>query len=779
LPGSLPGKLQRFLEAIPESIKSHPNKRLSQHLQDVWEFCWLLREKLNLPLETELIQIAAITHDIGKAHPQFQTYLSDEAVKKGPPHAAPSAWWALALACDMGIPLTKAFWGAEAVRRHHTGLEDYYEAILPYWASDHAANMWQSNWQSACGLLPKYQTTFELACLPQLPQLFWDIDQDPGLSNWFDLRLLLSVMVAADRMEALGVPFLDFHLLPSMKPVNFSEPEHPINRWRQETQHVTYQNALKKITSPGVYSLTLPTGAGKTHLGLEIASSLTNKFELKTLLYVLPFISIVEQTADTTRECFPQNMILEDHSLRPIHTEEDTNAWQRMIDLFRYWHSPITITTLAQFWEAIYASRANSSMNFHRLANAVILLDEPQTIPPPYWQGLGNMLSFLAEKFGTYFLLMTATQPQIRQYAGRGCEISPEIFHFPEIRHRYQISDLDSTQTLTDLEDLIIKEKLLDGKPQGLIVLNTKKAALAVFDLVQQILDGDLQQNLLFLSAWLTPYRRRKILQNLKELEKNNQPRILISTQVIEAGVDLDFDWVIRDMGPLDAIIQVAGRCNRHHKRDQQGRVYVANLIDEKTNRTFASYIYDSILLNATQEVLLPCNTFDEKKVPDLVKTYYQKILDRLTPAKIVQDLEQGKWGAPPQLYPESMIDQVQLIIEEEEEEEEEANVQVLARSLTETHWTLENLSMKKELIRRLRQFMIEIPRKVIPDIELVCSQTPHEEPLIKEISHSGMYILSKTMICKPGFEEEKPYIYHTIKGFVPPENLVDTTLIF
>ncbi|MDY6868391.1 MAG: CRISPR-associated helicase Cas3', partial [Chloroflexota bacterium] len=524
------------------------------------------------------------------------------------------------------------------------------------------------------------------------------------------------------------------------------------------------KSAMDRIVRPGVYSLTLPTGSGKTYTGLRIAADLAQRLSLSSLIYVLPFISIVDQTASFARQCFNPDEIQEDHSLRPIQFEDGYHPLQHMRAMFRYWHQPVIITTLAQFWEAVFSAPANRTMNFHRLANAVILLDEPQSLAPKYWQGLGELLEYLSDRLGSVFILMTATQPQITQYAGSGGELAPSVYHFPEIRHHYRIDGVDERQTLDDLMALIEDEGLLHDRPAGMVVLNTKKCALAVYDRIHTVADSTLKDHVLFLSAWLTPYRREKLLRRLRELEEQDSPRILVATQVVEAGVDLDFDWVIRDMGPFDSIVQVAGRCNRHQKRAHQGRVYVLNLEDEQTGRSFASYIYDTILLEATREVLRGRTRFDERDVPELIRRYYNAITDRLTPSDIVRQLRVGAWDQPFPLYPEKDVLQMQLIVEETDE------VAGLVNKLENTHWRLATLTQKKALMQKLRQHMIDIPAKYRSSMALVCAQIASNEPLLQDINNGKMVMMSEHLIFNQAGPEGQSYLYHPIKGFIPPD---------
>jgi CRISPR-associated endonuclease/helicase Cas3 len=765
LSGSLPGELRTFLEAVPSDLKSHPGKSLRQHLRGVWALSKALQEHLSLPVNSASLRLAALTHDTGKAHPRFQAYLAGDA--QGIPHAAPSAWWTLALGLNCDLPFHEVIWAAEAVRRHHTGLMDFENGMLLAWNSDDAAANRPEAWAAARNLLPEFPTRFGTEGLPALEDLFWDLDVNPGMDTWLSVRLLYSTLIASDRMHASGIRKLSFPKVPPLKLPHFDKPHSQVNRWRQSVQEACFDRAGQTMKHPGVYSLTLPTGAGKTLTGMRIASDLIQRKNLRSLIYVLPFISIVKQTADTARQSFPPDLIQEDHSLVPLRAEEGYHPWQHMTALFRYWHQPLIITTLAQFWEALFAPRANRTMNFHRLARSVIILDEPQTLPPKYWDALGRILEMLARELGSYLILMTATQPQIAASAGKNREIAPKTYRFPRVRHRYQVCHPDASVSLDALGDLLLDEGLLSGSPSGMLVMNTKASALQVYDLVQSQLAGRDDVPLLLLSAWLTPWHRDKVLKKLITLEKDHSPRILTATQVVEAGVDLDFTWVVRDLGPLDSIIQVAGRCNRHNQLDQPGRVFTTWL-EHENGHPFSSYVYDSVLLAATRDVLSQHHHFDESRVPDMIQAYYRTILNRLTPEDIAGSLARGEWATPPVLYEALPLSYVPLIIEETDQ------VAGLVRTLENTRWSLGNLVKKKELMRRLQQHVIEIPLKVQENLALHCGRLPHDEPLLRPVLGGEMLFLSKKMI---GSGED--HIYDPVRGLVPPKNPQDKTFIW
>mgnify|MGYP000895704532 CR=1 FL=1 len=741
-------KMNTLLGSLLGNKKSHPEKLLIDHLRNVSEFALTLADYQKLDLDTNLLSAITLTHDIGKVHSKFQKLL--DGIGSGINHAKPSAWFTYSV--------TDNVWAAEIVCRHHTGLRNLDDLIAD-WASDHKGNSVIKK------LLPDWPFMLNEDSLIDLQlYLYSTLKYEIEIDHWFNVRLLYSLLIAADRMEAIGITNLHNKKIP-----NFSQPRLPsrserIDAWRQTIKESCLQSA-KEIKKPGVYTLTLPTGAGKTLTGLAIAHDWAQRFQAKSIIYGLPFISIVEQTASVAKDVFGHRNVQEDHSLaygkekeETIDYSKETVAWKKMSTLFRYWREPIVLTTMVHLWEAIFNPRANRSMNFHRLCNAVVILDEPQTISPRFWKGFGQILSYLSQKCNTFFLLMTATQPQIASQQ----ELAPPNTFFPYNRHHYRIVLTDNNETIkkVKVEELpdLLKTHLPVKKHSGLVVVNRKKAAIQAYRALESL---NLKAPILLLSGWVTPYRRRIILRYLKWLAKKGHRHYLAATQVVEAGVDLDFDWVFRDLGPLDSIIQVAGRCNRHSRKEFIGNVLIAELTDNRGLSTWRN-IYDEILIDKTKEAFINQPTFSEQDVGTIVDTYYKKILEGLADIPVFERLAQGQWGEYTKLF------------DDEDEEtnyitvfvEENAKLLPMLNKLEETEWTLEDRDEQKQLIQRIMQYAIEIPKSMVSACRSFCADifTDDDEPIFRPILGGRAWLLRKEAVKKEGG------LYSPVLGFLPPE---------
>ncbi len=672
-PGSLPGDLF-----------SHPDRSLTDHLEGTTSMALELARRFHIPIDISLLEGAAMTHDLEKANPLFQSYLLGRS-RTGVNHACPSSCFSL--------HLTGSLWATEAVRRHHTHMVNAKDSKQFWIAREDSLSEIQGHMSS---VIPSWRRWMSQEDWEDFIDTLWEPAVSEG--DWLTLRSLLSLLVTADRMDAIGVRSLLEEPFPAFSPIDFSvRKPTSVDHWRSEVHDECLQSS-RGITSPGLYTLTLPTGAGKTVTGLEIAYEIASRNGCKSIVYALPFISIIEQNSSVAKELFGIESVQEDHS-QMISGKEGPDddyvysPWDKMSVLFRYWRSPVILTTMVQLWNSIYDPRANSSMDFHRLSRSVVIMDEPQGIPPKFWSGMGKTLDFLSEKLGTYFILMTATQPQI----GEGIEISPKRYHFPNVRHRYKV--LKEKFPLDDLPDLLF-ENLPVAKGSGLVVLNTRKSAIRTYNLLKERLEGDVY----FLSAWMTPIHRRKVLKRIKQAQLSGEPHYLISTQVVEAGVDLDFDWVFRDMGPLDSVVQVAGRCNRHGDPSRMGKVLVAEIIAEN-KVPYCSYVYDDVLLERSRRILRDRGDFDERDIPQIVQAYYGEIMDGISFSPVWEKLQKGLWGPDEkeELIPRDFKG-FKVFVELDQD------IRDILSRLRDDKWTLESLDEKKRLAKIAQQYSIEVP---------------------------------------------------------------------
>ena len=710
--------------------KSHPEKLLKDHLEGVWHKAEEIAMYHGYDELIESLKNICVTHDLAKAHERFQKHLVQKGIKYA--HAEPSS--------IITFMMSKDVFQAELVRRHHSYLEDF-EQIAVFWReldyTDAIKQVSEFAGKEESFYIDEKQWHSSLRILRQI-----EADETNFDSLWLRLRLLYSILITADRLDSIGVDDINFENIQydEEKFERYIEtlPKDELASWRTEIRTETIEN-VDKIEGPGVYTISLPTGAGKTLIGLQSAMKLASKFSLKTIVYVLPFISIVDQNTDVAKNVCDK--VQEDHHLVSMEREtEDLTTLERFVISFRYFKDPLIVTTLAKFWEVLYSPAANDSMSLHRLKDAVVILDEPQSIPAKYWQGFGETLKFLSEKLGTHFILMTATQPMI----AKGEELAPKV-SFPRNRHEYNVSN--EKITLDDMK-VIIDENASYHNRSSLVILNTRKEALKSYVLLRNILG----ENLFFLSAWVIPEERMKRIKKLKELEKLGRRRNLVSTQVIEAGVDLDFDYVFRDMAPFDSIVQAAGRCNRR-MMNEVGRIDIAEIVrEDKSGRSYASYVYDDISLDVTKEILIQRRKFSEMDVQEMLSKYYDQLGKKKYQEGPWYNICKGQWSKFNPLISEIPYEDTVLV-------DTDGTVSEQLYKLESMENTLENLDAKRNVLKKIQNYAITVPRREMQEWENAVNEVFLDQEKKIEFKGNGIWLISKSAIGE---------IYSTEVGFIP-----------
>jgi len=441
------------------------------------------------------------------------------------------------------------------------------------------------------------------------------------VASMLDVRMLFSALVDADFVET------EAHLRPDagrkVGPALQVERDksvlsHYLQRLSGESDASSTVNQLRadllqactgaSARPTGLFTLTAPTGAGKTLSMLSFALNHALVNDLRRIVVVIPYLSIIEQTVEAYRKVFetlrehedPNHYILEDHSLAgtkrgegdsgPEDADMEDEARRTSRLLAENWDAPIVVTTSVQFLESLFANRPSACRKLHRLARSVVLFDEVQTLRVDLVVPTLATLSRLAERYGSTVVFSTATQPAfghlnpaISRYCRRGwepSEIVPQNLNLFERAKRTFVEwpiDLEHSISWVDLSERLAKDS------QALCIVNLKRHALVLY----RELKAKKTEGLLHLSTNMCPAHRRQVLEEVKRRLLEAVPCLLISTQCVEAGVDLDFPTVFRAWGPLEAIAQAAGRCNRNGK-SQVGKVHV--FVPEEENYPDGAY---------------------------------------------------------------------------------------------------------------------------------------------------------------------------------------------
>lgn len=327
----------------------------------------------------------------------------------------------------------------------------------------------------------------------------------------------------------------------------------------------------KSTESPGLFSLTVPTGGGKTLASLAFALDHAIAHGLRRVIYVIPFTSIVEQNAAVFRKAFGDLgdlAVLEHHSAFIDDNTQNVEAKDKLKLAMENWDAPIIVTTAVQFFESLFASRTSSCRKLHNIAGSVVILDEAQTLPLRLLMPCVTVLNELALNYRVSIVLCTATQPALHEPEFVGgfdsvTELAPNLEELFEKFKRVRVSDIGT------LDDEAISDQL-KSHDQILCIVNNRQQARALFESIASF------PGACHLSTFMCAKHRSTVLSNVRQLLKEGKPCRLISTSLIEAGVDVDFPTVLRAKAGLDSIAQAAGRCNREgHRSIQESEVKI------------------------------------------------------------------------------------------------------------------------------------------------------------------------------------------------------------
>ena len=641
-------------KTLPSSkLYSHPDRLLEDHLAGVARLSELFLSEKPSGIQNsiaEVCRVSALCHDLGKSTEYFQHYLLAGANEKEKLKNSSKAQHSLLSAicayfvCK-GVTSNNnllPFFAYLSVRRHHGNLKDIIDEATLYNVDN-------------CRFLEdliehtdrkKFSILVDNLKLSGLP-LSISIDHlrswakdfisetrimkralrqlDKKLDNYLILNLLYSVLLDADKSDAVikDISYftkrqqLNDDLIDKYKSrANFKDS--PINSLRE----MAYQEVMRQpiLANKRIYSLNLPTGLGKTLTSLSFALKLRDKLgQNHRIIYALPFLSIIDQNSQIFESVLKENgikphsnVLLKHHHFSDLYYSIDNGVEFESEEakiFIEGWNSELIITTFMQLFHSLISNQNKSLRKFHRLANSIIILDEIQSIPIKYWLLLKNLFIRLTETLDTYVIFVTATQPLIFD-RDEIKDIANQDFYFSQLDRITINPELDKDITLEELIDSSIFE---EGKTY-LVILNTISAARTFYHLLSQR-----GLKAAYLSTHITP-KERKV--RIKEI-KNGLHKIVISTQLVEAGVDIDFDVVIRDLAPLDSINQAAGRCNRNGSR--KGEVYVISLKDER-DRYYSSYVYDIVLVEITRKILKQYKEIKESSLPTLINEYYQEV---------------------------------------------------------------------------------------------------------------------------------------------------------
>ena len=658
-------------------LMSHPNKKLENHLKNVADFSYDVFNFLeieNKELFSNISFLIGLTHDFAKSTSFFQTYLSDHTKKENTQHSFLSAIFTYYVVKNyldknnINFESNLSIISYIVVLAHHgnlkdiTKLDDYNEKKI----NSKMVLKQIEDLKSSDDNLSKFYDDFEIdffRFFDEFDEISEEITDEllifsfeGNIDNYFYILLFYSSLLDADKMDASESKRINRENIPGdivdiFKKNNLRDSKDNINKTREEAYQEVNGNILNMDLNESILSIELPTGIGKTFTGVSAALKLKERINNELnfnprIIYSLPFLTIVDQNSDTISSILNESSLKGSNFLLNHNHLSDMNYKSNDLEnydisnskiLIEGWNSEIIVTTFIQFFYSIISNKNKSLRKFHNITNSIILLDEIQSLPYKYWKIINLFFKKLAYEYNCWIILMTATQPYIFKENEIKSLVDNVDYYFNKFDRVNYNFNLDS-QNFEDFKKEFVDKISNDSKNDYLVVLNTINSSKELYEFIKDyysVMDYDIYLDdcngicyigddiqLIYLSNNIIPKHR---LEKINAIKESNRQSIVISTQLIEAGVDIDVDIIYRDLAPLDSLVQTAGRCNRSGNKEK-GIVNVISLRNEN-GKSYSSFIYDSLLLNKTKEVLTSLNQISEKEFNLAAAKNYFKLI--------------------------------------------------------------------------------------------------------------------------------------------------------
>lgn len=661
-------------------LLSHPHLQLREHLEQVTIAVKTVNSNhygvFNDAEIGEILNWAVLFHDVGKSTEPFQKYIENPSEYRGnrklKQHSLLSMIIFLSIAKEKNLSPEVSLLLAAVIRGHHSRLpliaKDELGAVsveshLLDWSRGDLIRLLERQlsllnteelirdlgWSDTIKTIIINLQEQGRRGLSRLNDYFYDLITDYLFSLTEEEAVVLrlktqyaySLLLEADKVFlALKEPekYLD-------SPARNWEPawvEQYLGQFKHSKANYIRNNVRQQVLDrleggkeERIFSLTAPTGVGKTLLAATWALKMRQKALKKQtkapkIIVVLPFLSVIEQTAQeylkilkTGGEKATGAWMIQSHSLAERCYGEDGYEQGDEVFYLDTWKSELIITTYDQLLLSLTAPESRYQMRFHNLCNAIIVLDEVQSLPCRLWYPLDRLFSILAEKGNSYFLLMSATLPPFVQNAQPLLPNYQKVFQqFDRYRFSFQLDPCSLEDFCVCLQNK--RDNWLKARRRILITLNTRNSAREVRDCLASDWPEKYKEiPLFFLSADVTPKDRLSAIEKIKE----GKPCLVVSTQCIEAGVDMDMQEVYRDFAPLDSLIQIAGRCNRNWN-PVRGNVNIVNLLNER-GRSFAKMVYDEIHLVETYRLLEGLDSLQEGEILSLAEQFFSALAEK------------------------------------------------------------------------------------------------------------------------------------------------------
>lgn len=727
------------------SLRSHPNRLLFEHSQGVYRLMLEELENTKKFIDSEkffgigwqelelLVKGIALLHDLGKASKYFQAKLSGKNISSELSQHAILGSIALGnflngkIDDDKGIVILI---GMAVIKNHHGRAKSLDSLVELYEKQEVVEKITATVDDDYTGWLVKIlgeEINLDVTNLTR-KILRWKRnfrkDERSGIEPYMLFMYLFSLLSWADKVDAAFLGTYNSNrveLSPDLVDIyrrkkEFDNPTTEMNILRNKF----YEESVKDLDFR-IATIKGRTGIGKTLSVLSLALKKREKIRkmkgyIPRIVYCLPFLSIIDQTYKTIYDVLSMcgieatsDILIQQHhlvDLSYVSTKNDEiEAYESyMADiLLNSWDSEITLTTFVSLFHAILTNKRN--LRFFRIPGSIIILDEIQAVPPKYWKVITEVLKHLADYAGVTIIFSSATIPQPFFLSSK--KLVKDNYELD----RYDVDYLGE-MTFDDFKADVLEEYLRKAMEEGkslMIVTNTIKSCKELYNYLREELELN-EEDLYCLSSNIPNAVRKNVIQEIKERQGFY---ILVTTQLVEAGVDLSFDYCIRDLGPFDSILQVAGRINRSSEK-KRGKLIIVELVKEDSQRPF-SWIYDSTIIWTTKQ-LLDRQNWNEPEMYALSDKYFSELENKGLENESLELLEALKRLDFDRIGEFSLIEQIKgslnlpvfLEIDENAAKAWSEYRKILSENIDRTK-KYEYLARKKQAIKALAPYIVNL----------------------------------------------------------------------
>ncbi len=765
----------------------------------------LVDDECSMEMFQMLARLVAALHDIGKSTLYFQKYIRDvkyvnKALKAHAKIGSVFVFWTVLSSPDFDC-LNKnrrvlfAFIASVVVRKHHLDLsgivterKNLKNALDELWTDKQVLNKQLKSIDPVLQdqIIKKVSDITHLTIPPWSQFESLNADQVKELSKktrdfskwWrkvknqcasqnltetsFEVTILLnylySLLQESDKVNAMGREVVkrcmkDYWKVLEDYYLNQFGPSRPksVTNIRESRPHIfdeVVAHAQNFDLSERILSLESPTGSGKTLSNLGWAFTLRKRLGQKhRVVYILPFTSIIEQTHQILQDILNQEEedvteLVKHHYLAKVKFSSEENedlTPNEELFFIQGWNGEIILSTFVQFFHSLFTVKKGRLRKYSKFMNSIIVVDEIQAYPPRYWGLFNEFVPRFLRYTNSYLLMSTATLPGI---VDRSLDsVSSTAIRTFNLLDRTRIIFSERSLRAEDLVEFLSSQGVFDRCRNFLFVLNTINSSKVVYHDVRKLFPD---AEMFYLSGSLIPKERQRVISEVtRALDESDQFVILVSTQVIEAGVDLSFEAGYRDIAPLDSLIQSVGRINRSDSGSVHNPCHVIPLRDTDRNFLLARYVYDSILLDATINLLTESKSIDEKDYRGALQKYFRRIKEgkNTSSKEIVESLCKGDLHTLSRDFHLIEKDHITypVFVELDDEAEDLWAQYIDIRAMKD--WKDRRNAFAK-LRPRMNEYIINVSVRDVPDLE----------------DHNWLYRLPRDRIY---------YSYNTVTGFV------------